>query len=114
MFCRICGKEISEEAVICPHCGAQAASEHKEEKTKNEHPFVWGILSFFLPLVGLILIFVFWKKKPISARMCLRGTIVGILAFVCAFFGLKAVALFARNLVTGGLFTVSPAMSVLL
>ncbi len=36
MFCKICGNEINEQAVICPKCGC-AVVEKKNLKTKNKN-----------------------------------------------------------------------------
>ena len=50
-FCRNCGAEIDEEAVICPQCGVMQQSE-KTETQKNEG--VAAILSFFFTGLGQI------------------------------------------------------------
>lgn len=52
MYCKNCGKEISENAYVCPACGALADVQKKESNTKALLGFVF---SFFFPLVGLIL-----------------------------------------------------------
>lgn len=98
MFCTKCGSEISDAAAVCPHCGLPTAEPQKSDATAKEYPFLLGFVSFVFPLVGFILMIVYWKSKPISARMCLRGTIVGILFMVCAVLCLPQVILLARNL----------------
>ena len=53
MWCRNCGKEINDEAVICPHCGVQ---QKQAEKVEEKLPvnglgiagFVVGLLSCWL------------------------------------------------------------------
>ncbi len=37
----------------------------------------WAILGFFLPLVGLILYFVWKSKKPGDAKMSIIGAAIG-------------------------------------
>ena len=37
-FCSHCGKEISDEAVVCPFCGC--ATEKFNEKTKKDQPIL--------------------------------------------------------------------------
>ncbi len=56
MYCRNCGKELADNSLYCPECGAnqkpipQAAQ--KTEETK-----VWGILSIIFDLVPGFLVF---------------------------------------------------------
>lgn len=44
MFCKTCGKEISENAIFCEHCGQQVATELSEEE-KAELEKAKGILG---------------------------------------------------------------------
>lgn len=44
--------------------------------------FGWGILSFFLPIVGLILWIVWKGKKPSAARHAVRGAIIGFITLL--------------------------------
>lgn len=39
--------------------------------------FWWGVLSFFFPLVGLILQIVWWKTRHSNAKACMWGWIAG-------------------------------------
>ena len=57
MFCAKCGKEIHDEAVICPHCGC-GVSNRSVAAPKVETPtlsLIAIIFAFLAPLVGLIL-----------------------------------------------------------
>ena len=72
MFCSKCGKEIMDEAVVCPNCGCPTAKyENPTPKISNEHTNdwmaiteyagkaktvkVWGIISLVLVLgIGVI------------------------------------------------------------
>lgn len=38
MFCSKCGKEIADEAVICPQCGCATANYHSPAANKNANP----------------------------------------------------------------------------
>ena len=46
-FCSKCGKEIFDEAVICPHCGTQVKSLTVNISTNNNKSFVAALLLFF-------------------------------------------------------------------
>ena len=51
MFCRNCGKEIDDKAVICPGCGVPT-TDGKPKKKKKKHP----ILGTFVLIFGVLLI----------------------------------------------------------
>ena len=54
MFCKNCGKEIVEKAVICIHCGC-AVEPMVEPATPTGKVSVCAIIGFCLSLVGLFL-----------------------------------------------------------
>ena len=51
-FCRECGTMISEKADICPNCGA---AQHRVSVINDTPSAGLKVLSFFIPLAGLIL-----------------------------------------------------------
>lgn len=52
MFCRNCGKEIDDKAVVCPNCGVATS----EKKKKKKHPILGAIIIIFgiLLIVGAV------------------------------------------------------------
>ena len=52
-YCSQCGKELVDEAVVCPNCGCavQAPVSQQEDKPST----VLNILAFLFPVIGLIL-----------------------------------------------------------
>lgn len=53
--------------------------------------FGWGVLGFFIPLVGLILYFCWRKEKPNAAKAALYGMIARLaISFFVGFFGALA------------------------
>ncbi len=54
MFCKICGKEINDQAVICPHCGCQV-KETAGANTDVNKVNVLCIIGFVLSLVSLLI-----------------------------------------------------------
>ena len=69
MFCKNCGQELNEQAVICPHCGVATDNYAKTTavpEQKNTLALVGFILSFFVSLAGLIVSIIAYKnaKKP--------------------------------------------------
>jgi len=86
MFCRNCGKEISENAEICIHCGVRAKNPVGEDKPN------WGINILTLcciPIVGLIMFFVWKNEKPVAAKSALTFFFInlglGVLFYVLMF-----------------------------
>lgn len=93
-FCGNCGIQLEDGDQICSNCGAaqnnfevQPQSKKAVEKVKDdvELPkeekggFWWGVLGFIIPLVGIILFFVWRKSKPKKAKSLLIGAIVSII-----------------------------------
>ena len=75
MYCRNCGKEIDNNAYVCPHCGVKVVDDEAQRRDENADAdngskVGWGILSFLIPLVGLIL-FIMWRsERPKTAKIC--------------------------------------------
>ena len=67
MFCVHCGKELSDEAVICPACGIPTGKMNVKATHGSETnvlAVVGFILSFFISLAGLICSIIGYKKAP--------------------------------------------------
>lgn len=79
-FCAKCGKEIDDEAVICVHCGcptgvqtaAAAPAVDLEAKASGGEK----VLSFLIPIAGIILYCVNKGKKPKAAKTCLKISLI--------------------------------------
>ena len=57
-FCRNCGKEIDEKAVICIHCGVSQTDANSEAHDSEEDRKASAseiAASILLPIVGVIL-----------------------------------------------------------
>lgn len=80
MFCPKCGTQNDAGAGFCANCG-----ETLNNNTTNAAPaksgssFGWGVLGFFIPLVGLIL-FLSWKNdRPADAKAAGIGALIGFI-----------------------------------
>ena len=63
-FCKNCGKEIDDNAVVCPHCGV-IQKEELVQNTVDNGGFLWGLLGCCIPigigaLVGVICVAVYY------------------------------------------------------
>ncbi len=82
-FCSKCGKEIDDEAIICVHCGCptgvQAAPAAPTVDTESKATTGEKVLSFLIPIAGIILYCVNKDKKPKAAKTCLK---VGVITWL--------------------------------
>ena len=85
MFCRRCGTELQDN--VCPACGYPAsetpspsASNPVAPATANDKKSVGlNILSFFIPLAGLILYLTQKDEKPIQAKSAGKSALGGFI-----------------------------------
>lgn len=82
-FCRKCGKEINDDAVMCVHCGCATEKAARPSTNHDCDPysgadFVEVFLSVLIPLAGIIMYFVKKDTRPKAAKTCL---LVGIITW---------------------------------
>lgn len=75
MFCKNCGQEIDDNAVICPHCGV---SQKETPEVVDNEGFLWSLLGCCIPIVGLILFLVWHDTKPKTAKAAGIGALVSV------------------------------------
>lgn len=103
MKCKNCNGTLRATSLFCPNCGAKVEKEEvKEEKINTEEKIKdekkeeapktttnnapsneestigWGILGFFIPLVGIILFFVWLNDKPKASKSAGLGALIRI------------------------------------
>lgn len=81
-YCSKCGKEIMDEAVVCPNCGCAQDGENLQQKGADSSSFGWALLGFCIPLVGLILFLVWKENTPLKAKSAGKGALVGVIVSV--------------------------------
>lgn len=55
MYCKKCGKEINEDAVVCIHCGCQVENAKQNNDYEVPKYGLGFVMAFFLGVVGLII-----------------------------------------------------------
>lgn len=84
-YCRECGTMISAKAISCPKCGA---TQNQATVRQDEASAGLKVLSFFFPLIGLILFCVYSQNTPNAAKeygkWALIGFITGIVLTIIA------------------------------
>ena len=95
--CPYCGCELDDGANFCASCGSEL--EIETEMDTYEYPssgrkassdkggFWWGVLGCCIPLVGLIMYFVWNSSKPKTAKALGTGALVGAIIGVLFFLG---------------------------
>ena len=76
-FCRKCGANIDDEAVICPVCGVE-----QKAAVVDNGGFGWGALGCCIPIVGLILWLVWKDTKPNTAKAVGQGALISVIISV--------------------------------
>ena len=94
MYCPHCGEQISEHAEICPKCGVRVKGTSSSGEDKPNIAVNLASLCC-IPLLGIIMFFVWKNDKPIAAKSALIWSIVSmVIWFVLSFgFGLLGVLL---------------------
>lgn len=101
MYCYQCGKQLEDEVKFCPYCGAQIDAHTQNQsgeyrpidqnyqspypKQDDESSFGYALLSFFVPIVGLVLYLIWNKEYPLRAKSCIKGFIANIVVYVIVF-----------------------------
>lgn len=78
-----CGKEIMDEAIICPNCGC--SPKNNSVITSDSSNFGWSVLGFCIPLVGLILYLIWKDSTPLKAKSAGKGALVGAICIVALY-----------------------------
>lgn len=73
--CNYCNSEVEDSAKYCPHCGnGNCFTNSGDEKSIG-----LTILSFFIPLIGLIFFCIWEKDFPLRAKSCGKGALFGVI-----------------------------------
>lgn len=78
MYCKNCGRKIYDDTEICPYCSTPTHS-HNNFQSQDKPSIGFGILGFFIPLVGFILYLVYKDKSPKKAKSAGKGAIAGVI-----------------------------------
>jgi len=75
MYCKKCGNEIRDDAVVCIHCGC--STQETPTATKDAPSTGMAVLGFFIPLAGLIVWLINKENKPLFAKSAGKGALIG-------------------------------------
>lgn len=81
MYCPNCGSEIDVNAEICVNCGVNVLNFGKQNTAAiNDKSNIWvNLLSLCcVPLLGIIMFFVWKNEQPKAAKSALIFALIGI------------------------------------
>ena len=83
MYCKKCGKELNDDAVVCVHCGCEVKSGHYGvvRDTTESKTVVGFLLGFFLGLLGLFGLLLY-PAETNARRTFLKGWLIAFIAQV--------------------------------
>ena len=85
-YCTQCGAKAEISANFCPKCGRSLAIEKKPKEDKKS--VGWGILGFFIPLLGFVLYLLWRKESPLKAKSVGIGALISFcIGIVCSIVG---------------------------
>lgn len=88
MYCPNCGSSIDQNAEICIHCGVNVHNfNHGNSNNSPDKSNIWiNLLSLCcIPILGIIMYFVWKDKQPKAAKSALTFGIIGlVLSFIFA------------------------------
>lgn len=92
MYCKNCGIKIDDQASFCSKCGTaqQNTTILPSGQSEDKYVWLWGVLSFFIPIVGLVLYLVWKDTKPKDAKYAGIGALIGfiiviVIIIICLF-----------------------------
>ncbi len=80
MYCKNCGKEIRDKAVICVHCSAPTGNTLRGGRSDNvtDPPFIETILCLLFPIFGMLLYAIDRKRGSESAKIYLYLSVIPV------------------------------------
>ena len=99
MKCNYCDYTVSEDCKCCPNCGEDPKTKKKnkiKDQVKEEQEketivrtvntenmyIIYGVISFFIPFVGLILFCMWIKTKPKEAKAAGIGALARVFLYI--------------------------------
>ena len=73
MFCKNCGKEVSDNAVVCIHCGASIDKTPTKTLSGESKTGLGALLGVFLGLIGLIIGLCMYPADSIERQTFMTG-----------------------------------------
>lgn len=73
MFCKNCGKEVSDNAVVCIHCGAAIDKNPTRTLSGESKTGLGALLGVFLGIIGLIIGLCMYPAESVERKTFIKG-----------------------------------------
>lgn len=80
-YCYNCGNKLEDNAYVCPKCGVLVKKDTTNNTNVDTGSFGWGILGFFVPLVGLVLYLSWRDDRPKDAKKAGLGALISTIIY---------------------------------
>ena len=108
MYCNNCGEQIDDKAVVCPKCGVPVKNKNL---TNDASSAGFAVLSFFIPLLGLILYLIWKDEYPLKAKSCGKGALISVIvSVVVTLFYVIIIAIVAAAAIGSGMLAFLPLL----
>ena len=98
MFCPNCGEEVSQLAEICPKCGVRVKNTSSVAGGEDRPNIAVNLVSFCcIPILGIIMYFVWKDSKPRAAKSALIWGLVAIVIWFILSFGFGLLGAFLES-----------------
>ncbi len=78
-YCSKCGNEKEYPNGKCPECGYQPPLQSRSPQAIDDGGFLWSLLGFCVPIVGLILYLVWKEERPNTALAAGKGALAYVI-----------------------------------
>lgn len=76
-FCSNCGGQLNDNQAVCLSCGV-AVKQMNQKVVVDDGNIGWGILGFFVPIVGLVLYLIWKDEQPNNSLMAGKGALISL------------------------------------
>ena len=73
MYCKNCGKEVNDNAVVCIHCGSAIDNKPTTKLSGESKTGIGALLGIFLGLIGLIIGLCMYPNDSIERKTFMKG-----------------------------------------
>lgn len=94
--------EANKEPLEPSQMNMESVAPSEPVDASNKHNFLWGLLAFLSPTIGLTLVFVWWRGRHKNAKACLWGFILILVVRILLFFVLMSMIEFYAQALLGG------------
>ncbi len=83
MYCKTCGKEINDGAVVCPNCGCSTNNKPIAQAGGESRNGLGVLLGFFAGLIGLVIGLAMFQSGTEERETFIKGWVKGFIITFC-------------------------------